>query len=349
MLRWLYIRLLRAHPAVFRQRFGHEMLEAFDLSIGPGEHWQLVLDGMVSLARQWILRPEFRQPWQPAASAPASRILSFQQIEPYKPHGIALTEGGLMAVLLIVGVVNAINLGGGKAAILPIGMQRPGYGIFKLSRADFEGQPWIAVDAAKDREDPQRPFARSYFRALPVLAALDADGDLTISVAEIANAPAALRALDRNHDGKLSAEECGFLPPGDFNGPPRLLESYRRDFMNSVPVLAVLATDRSGEISAAAIASAAEKLQSLDLDRNGSLSPYEVLPHPALSEAAGIVGRFDIAEGGVIPVQGTPKEDVDAAFMKRLLAAADRNRDGVVTRGELILEMSSVREIHRLQ
>lgn len=41
----------------------------------------------------------------------------------------------------------------------------------------------------------------------PVLAALDADHDGTISAAEIANAPAALRTLDRNGDGRLTEDE----------------------------------------------------------------------------------------------------------------------------------------------
>ena len=38
---------------------------------------------------------------------------------------------------------------------------------------------------------------------------LDADGDGRLSAAEIANAPAVLKALDANGDGKLSREEWG--------------------------------------------------------------------------------------------------------------------------------------------
>ena len=44
-------------------------------------------------------------------------------------------------------------------------------------------------------------------RMIPVLAALDADKDGVISAAEIDNASAALRKLDRNRDGKLAGEE----------------------------------------------------------------------------------------------------------------------------------------------
>jgi len=345
MVRWLYIQLLLAHPAEFRQRFADEMLDAFDLSRALREHFRLLLDGLLSLARQWVLRPEFRQPWQPAT--PAYELLTFQQIEPYKPRGIALTEGGLVALLLLFGVVNAINHGGRKVRTILIGMSRPGFGLIKIDRADLEGKPLIAAEAAKDEDDPLRPFARSYFRFVHVLAALDADGDFTISPAEIAAAPDVLRKLDRNHDGKLSAEECGFLPPGDFDGPPSMPARYRRDFMRDNPALAALDADRDGELSAAEIANSAAVLMSLDIDHNGSLSPYEVLPHPAVSEAAGLMGRFDNTDSGVIAIQSLPKDDPDVESIKRLLVAADRNHDGVVTRGELIVELASIGEAER--
>lgn len=341
MLRWLYIQLLWAHPAVFRQRFGDEMLEAFDLSDGRSEHLRLLLDGLLSLWRQWVLRPEFRQPWQPSsASGPAYELLTFQQIEPYKPRGIALAQGGLLAILLLFGVVDAINHGGGKVRTLLIGMRRPGFGLIKVDRAAFEGGPPIATEAAKDQDDPLRPFARSYFRIVRVLSALDADGDLTISPAEIANAPAALRKLDLNHDGKLSAEECGFLPPGDFAGPARLLVRYRLDFMHENPILAALDTDHDGVISAAEIANSPAALRSLDLNHDGSLKPYELLPNPATSQAAGMMGRFDTNDAGVIALEGLPKDDPDLELIKRLLINADRNHDGLVTRGELIVELA---------
>jgi hypothetical protein len=343
MLRRLYLQLLRAHPATFRQRFGDEMLEAFDLSRGLREHLGLLLDAAVSLGRQWVLRSEFHEPWQPAVSpvAAAYQPITFQQIEPYKPRAAALVQGGLAAVLLLFGVVDAINHGGGKLRTLAIGMHRPGFGFIKVDRAAFEGQPLVASEAARDFDDPLRPFARSYARIVHPIAALDADGDLTISAAEIANAPAALRKLDLNRDGSLSAEECGFLPPGDFTGPASRLARYRREFMHSSPLLAALDANHDGVISAAEIANARAALKSLDIDNDGNLSPYELLPHPAVSEAAALINRFDTNDSGVISVQGLPKDDPDLAIVRQILLAADRNRDGVVTRGELTIELAS--------
>jgi hypothetical protein len=341
MLRWLYIQLLLVHPAEFRRRFGDEMLEAFDLSTGLIEHARLLLDGAVSIPRQWVLRSEFHQPWQASsADGPGYELITFQQIEPYKPSRIALVQGGLVAILLLFGVVDAINRGGNKLRTMTIGMRRPGFGFIKVNRDAFEGQPLIAAEIAKDQDDPLRPFLRSYSRIVHAIAALDADGDFTISSAEMANAPAALRTLDLNHDGKLSAEECGFLPPGDFHGPASRLSGYRRDFMRNNPVLAALHPDRDGMISAAEIANSAAALQSLDIDHDGSLSPYELLPNPATSEAAGMMGRFDGNDSGVISFQGLPKEDLDIEAMKQILMAADRNHDGVVTRGELVVELA---------
>lgn len=45
----------------------------------------------------------------------------------------------------------------------------------------------------------------------PLMAALDANGDGVIDAQEIANAPTALKALDKNNDGKITRDE---LRPG---------------------------------------------------------------------------------------------------------------------------------------
>src|SRR4051812_3165760 len=52
---------------------------------------------------------------------------------------------------------------------------------------------------------------------MAVIAALDADGDGELSAGEIDNAAKALRALDKNKDGKLTRDEL--LPASREGGP----------------------------------------------------------------------------------------------------------------------------------
>ena len=53
----------------------------------------------------------------------------------------------------------------------------------------------------------------------PLIAALDANHDGVIDADEIANAPAALKKLDKNGDGKLTQDEL--RPPRPEGGPER--------------------------------------------------------------------------------------------------------------------------------
>jgi len=56
MVRKLYAGLLLMHPPVFRRRFAAEMLYIFDEAAPSTGALTLIVDGVVSLARQWILR-----------------------------------------------------------------------------------------------------------------------------------------------------------------------------------------------------------------------------------------------------------------------------------------------------
>lgn len=73
---------------------------------------------------------------------------------------------------------------------------------------------------------------------MPVLKALDEDGDGEISASEIEGAVAALEKLDKNSDGKLSVDEL--LPeampggPGGIGGPGDPTEMVDRMFMADV-------------------------------------------------------------------------------------------------------------------
>jgi len=99
MLRSLYCCLLRLHPSAFRQRFADEMLSILDHTAGKTASIGLLVDGLVSLARQWTLRPEFwHNPWPDQHPAPDG-VPSFRTLAPFRPragaviHGLVLSTG----------------------------------------------------------------------------------------------------------------------------------------------------------------------------------------------------------------------------------------------------------------
>jgi hypothetical protein len=258
------------HPAGFRERFGAEMQEIFAKENAAP---RLLADAASSLARQWILRPEFRQPAAPA---------SFGLIEPYRPRPAAFVYGGVITIGVFWFVGTAMS-----HATVPrfwIGVHHPSPHLLPVSRASVEGAELSAtVKVAPPPEDPLRPIAAKYFKIIRVLDALDADQDLIISQWEITAAPGALRRLDRNHDGKLSAEECGFYLGGD--AAPEAVERARTLFMRENPVLAALDSNHDNEISASEIEHSAAALRTLDQNGDGSLEAFEVLPHRVLLQA----------------------------------------------------------------
>ena len=184
-------------------------------------------------------------------------------------------------------------------------------------------------------EESPRDYASVYFQVMPVLRTLDADGDHIISAAEIANAPAALRSLDRNHDGKLSPEECG-QSFADIPANAQFLKHARVEFMRFHPVLAALDTDHDGEISASEIQNAAEALKTMDTSGDGKLTQEEVLPDP-VANAVFLVMRLDANGDGRISKDERSGEL--AVRYRELLDAADQNQDGVVTKEELTAEI----------
>lgn len=75
----------------------------------------------------------------------------------------------------------------------------------------------VLTASAQDRRpdgDRERGREGGMARMNPLFAALDANGDGVIDAAELANAPAALRKLDRNGDGKLTEDEVRPAFPG---------------------------------------------------------------------------------------------------------------------------------------
>ena len=113
----------------------------------------------------------------------------------------------------------------------------------------------------------------------PVIAALDVDGDRTISAEEIEESPEALASLDEDGDGQLTREELRPGPPDGAAGPPeeRPQQGHRRPH-GPPPVVAVLDDDRDGIISAEEIANAPAALAKLDKNGDGELTRDELRP-----------------------------------------------------------------------
>jgi hypothetical protein len=101
MLRFLYRRVLHAHPPYFRKRFVDEMLAIFDEAESRAAALGLLGDAVVSLGRQWMLRPQFWE--EPAPSAIEGGVL-FAQISDFRPRAIALAYGAVMSAIVLNGV-----------------------------------------------------------------------------------------------------------------------------------------------------------------------------------------------------------------------------------------------------
>ncbi len=102
MLRVLYGLILRAHPAFFRQRFGDEMQSIFDHAENDRDAIGLLADAMVSLARQWSLRPQFWQ--EPPLAVAGQGAPLFSSLDSNKPRAAALIYGAFLSAVVLNGV-----------------------------------------------------------------------------------------------------------------------------------------------------------------------------------------------------------------------------------------------------
>jgi hypothetical protein len=340
-LRGLYAGLLRLHPKPFRQQFADEMLWIFDQQAaeerGAG---RLFLDALASLARQWLLRPEYRQRPLVVASSRAGGP-TFHSLESSRPRTSLLIQGGLLSLAAFSLVTYAIGKGGGSPPSLLFGVHFPREGLLPVKRSSIEPQELTTeVKMRLPPEDAWRQLAKAYFGTILLLGTLDADDDLILSPAEISNAPAALRKLDLDGDGALSPQEAG-QRFGDPEMVRRLDPEFVRQaglgFMRLHPVLAALDADRGGAISAAEIGNSPAALRKLDRDGDGSLIAPEVLPDSVANETAVYLSRLDTNRDGRISRQ--ERSNVPDEQVRELLDHADRDRDGVVVEEELASEL----------
>ncbi len=212
----------------------------------------------------------------------------FHMIDDSAPRASVLLPGALLSLGFFATLVFAMSHAGSGWSVL-IGTQQPIPRPLAVDRNSIvPADPTTRVKVAEKPPDPWRDFAESYFRIMPVLRALDADRDYLISRAEIERAPAALRSLDLNRDGRLSPLECGlYLGEHPEAVSPAEVQARGLEFMRSQPVLAALDADGDGEISAAEIANASAALLTLDISHDGFLAPPEIAPESAVKKILG--------------------------------------------------------------
>jgi len=123
----------------------------------------------------------------------------------------------------------------------------------------------------------------------PIVRALDTDKDRELSAAEINNAPASLRALDKNGDGTVSFDDLRPERPAD--APERPARKERPDDAGKSqrgpgrgrpadPVMLALDADGDRALSATEISNATQSLKALDANSDGKLTPDELRPLP---------------------------------------------------------------------
>jgi uncharacterized protein (TIGR03435 family) len=170
MLRWLYIQLIWLHPAPFRWRFGDDMLDDFDRA-RLRDKPRYFADAAASLARQWLLRPEFRRPEAAAATtaSPAAGVPLFQTIETYKPRPAALLHGGFLTILLFFASVVVIGKGGVVARPFRIGAHFSRPGLLPIDRSSLVARDLnTTVDPGPDTSGPWPSPATPKFEVVSI-------------------------------------------------------------------------------------------------------------------------------------------------------------------------------------
>lgn len=123
----------------------------------------------------------------------------------------------------------------------------------------------------------------------PIVRVIDADKNGELSSTELANAPAAIRTLDANGDGIVSADELRPMRPANAPTPPADAPTRPADATKPAdgtrphpidPVMLALDANSDGSLSTAEIANAASSLAALDLNKDGKLTPDELRPLP---------------------------------------------------------------------
>ncbi len=257
------------------------------------------------------------------------------------PRPAALAEGALGAALAMLLVLFLMGRGGQRIIAFTIGSVAPRAGLLGFIPGKGSNKLSTAVAVKTAREKPTRGYLFNYFQLLPVLSAIDTDHDLIISDAEMAAAPAVLRILDQNHDGRLTPEECGFGGPAQGPSADELFEE-------------LMAFDRNndGKLEKSELP---ERLRGLldraERDADGKVPAADVrrlaeragAPRKGIDADPGFIKRSRVWFMRVHPVLAALDTDangeispVEIATAAAALRALDWNHDGELTGDELL-------------
>ena len=154
-----------------------------------------------------------------------------------------------------------------------------------------------------------------FLRRLPVVQALDSDGDLSISEEELKDASAKLKTLDKNKDQILEGDEILPPPPegrepqgGEGRGPGIGGGPGAEGFLMRLPLMSALDQNRDGKISPEEQEGAPGALAKLDTNQDGRIEMRELAP-PRPPRGGRGPGRR--GPGGRGPGFGPQPENVD--------------------------------------
>src|SRR5215831_9271753 len=146
MLRPLYRCMLRLHPPGFRKRFQDEILSIFDAAATSRDQVRLLADGLLSLARQWMLRSEF---WQGAriksVETGPDGIPCFYSFDTFRPGTTAVIHGSVLTVALFLATGYAIRYS--WIHILNV----------RIPEVQFERSEWLPSTAPSLSQSPVSP------------------------------------------------------------------------------------------------------------------------------------------------------------------------------------------------
>ena len=146
-----------------------------------------------------------------------------------------------------------------------------------------------------------------FLRRLPIVQALDSDGDLVITGEELKGAPAKLKALDKNKDKILEGEEI-LPPPPEGRDPRGGGGPGAAGFLMRIPLMSALDEDGDGKISAAEQEKSSGALTKLDTNGDGRIEMREMAP-PRGGRGPGGRGPGGRGPGGRGPGGRGPQPD----------------------------------------